>query len=148
VISGLRYANFLWWINRVQSDELEANSKSRSWYEVGKLNFSLSRKVEGISNPSPHLFFDGCRIQGLNIRLVCNVVERGLLLENFSLVTPACFFLVDQESRWEFFCLSRQHIYATIYILSQPNKPTNQLIIGQIILIIIITIILIAEDNK
>ena len=94
------------------------------------------------------LFFDGCRIQGLNIRLVCNVVERGLLLENFSLVAPACFFLVDQESRWEFFCLSRQHIYATIYILSQPNKPTNQLIILQFILIIYFAIMLIIEDSE
>jgi len=28
--NGLRYANYLWWISRVQSDELETNTKSRS----------------------------------------------------------------------------------------------------------------------
>jgi len=61
-------------------------------------------------------------IQGLNMRLVCNVVELGLLLENFSLVAPACFFSCSFKQVGVFF-LSRQCIYDTIYNLSQPTKP-------------------------
>ena len=47
ITNGLRYADSLWWGRRVQSDERKTNTMSDLWFEVGKLNFSLFRKVEG-----------------------------------------------------------------------------------------------------
>jgi len=44
VVSGLRYANSLWWGGRVQSNEPMTNTLSSMWYEVGTLKLMLTPK--------------------------------------------------------------------------------------------------------
>jgi len=57
VMSGLKYANSLWWGGRVQSNEPMTNTMSNLWCEVGTPWTDVHpEKSRVYSNPSPHHF--------------------------------------------------------------------------------------------